>query len=69
MGKGDARRAAPRGLSWARFRRFSLSLPGVAEGICFGTPALYVRKKLLARLREDGETVAIKTDFPDRRKR
>ena len=36
------------------------------QGTSYGTPALHVRKKFLARLKEDGESVAIKIDFPDR---
>ena len=47
-------------LGWAR------TLPGVEQGRCYGTPALYVRKRLLARLREDAETVAMKVDLLDR---
>jgi hypothetical protein len=47
-------------------RRLALALPEVTEGVCFGTPAFYVRKKLLARLREDGETLAIKADYAER---
>jgi hypothetical protein len=38
----------------------------VEQGTSYGTPALHVRKKFLARLKEDGESVAIKIDFPDR---
>jgi hypothetical protein len=43
-------------------RRLALALPGVQEGICFGTPAFYVRRKLMLRLWEDGETLVIR--FP-----
>ena len=32
----------------------------------YGTPGLHVCKKFLARLKEDGETVAIKIDVADR---
>lgn len=35
-------------------RDFALTLPGVEAGTSHGTPALKVRGKLLARLREDG---------------
>lgn len=35
-------------------RRLALALPGVEEGVSYGTPAFRVRGKLLARLREDG---------------
>jgi hypothetical protein len=34
-------------------------LPGIEEYRCFGTPAFRIRKKLLARIQEDGETIAI----------
>jgi hypothetical protein len=47
-------------------RQLALALPEVTEGICFGTPAFYVRKKLLARLREDGDTLAIKAEYAER---
>jgi len=56
-------------------RQFALALPGVEEGPCFGTPAFYVRKKFLARLRADSATLVIKVGedramwidlFPDR---
>jgi hypothetical protein len=64
------RRAAParrkRGLTWDAFCARALELPGVETGTCFGTPALYVRKKFLCRLKEDGESVAIKCDLADR---
>jgi len=41
-------------------------LPGVDLGTSYGTPALYVRRKLIARLREDRETVAVRAEFSDR---
>jgi len=41
-------------------------LPGVERGTSYSTPALYVRKKLIARLREDGETVAVRVELSDR---
>ena len=46
--------------------RLALKLPGVEQGLCYGTPALRVRRKFLARLKEDGESVAIRIDFADR---
>jgi hypothetical protein len=55
-----------RGITWRQFCVQAARLPGVEQGICYGTPALYVRKRFLARLKEDGETVAIKVDFADR---
>lgn len=44
----------------------ALRLPGVVEGTSYGTPALHVGKRFLARLKEDGETIAIRIDFADR---
>ena len=37
----------------------ALQWPGVETATSYGTPALKVRKKLLARLREDGETLVM----------
>ena len=45
--------------AWAA-RDLLLSLPGVEEGPCYGTPGYRVRGRLLARLREDGETLVVK---------
>lgn len=47
-------------------RRIALALPGVVEGTSYGTPAFRVQKKFLARLREDGETLAVRLDFEER---
>jgi hypothetical protein len=48
-----------------KIRKTIMALPGVNEGTCFGTPAFYVNKKLLARLKEDGETLMVHTDVRD----
>jgi len=58
--------ARSRGLSWPELCAFAVTLPGVVEGTCYGTPALYVLKKFMARLKEDGDSVAVKLDFADR---
>ena len=50
---------------FARVVRLASHLPGVEEGTSYGTPALRVKKKLLARMKEDGETVVIPTDSVD----
>ena len=55
-----------RGTTWQRLSTAALALPGVEEGTSYSTPALHVRKKLLARLREDGDTVAVRVELPDR---
>ena len=43
-------------------RRLALALPDVEEGSCHGTPAFYVRRRLMLRLWENGETLVVK--FP-----
>jgi len=50
----------------ATVRTLALALPGVQEGMCFGTPAFYVRRKLMARLWEDGETLVVRCPKEDR---
>jgi hypothetical protein len=47
-------------------RRLALEFPAVEEGTSYGTPAFRVRGKFLARLREDGESLAIKCGFDER---
>jgi len=49
-------------ISFPVVRKLALALPGVEERLCHATPAFYVRKKLFARLQEDGETLAL--SFP-----
>ncbi len=55
-----------RGTTWLRLCKSALVLPGVVEGTSYATPALHVGKKLLARLTEDGETVAVRVELLDR---
>jgi hypothetical protein len=40
-------------------RKIALAWPEVEDGTSYGTPALKMRKKLLARLREDDETLVM----------
>jgi hypothetical protein len=54
--------AGKRGVDFDTVRKLGLVLPGVEEYTCYGTPALRVRKRLLARLREDGETLVVKIE-------
>jgi hypothetical protein len=51
---------APRKLSLAVIRRMVSALPGVEEGTSYGTPAFRFRKKLIARLHQDGESLVLK---------
>ena len=41
-------------------------MPEVVVGTAYGTPALRVRKAFMCRLREDGETLAIRCDPEER---
>lgn len=53
-------------MTYDTVRKLALSLPNVEEGTSYGTPALKVGKTLMLRLREDGETIVLKTDFTQR---
>jgi hypothetical protein len=47
-------------------RRLALALPGVEEGLSYGTPGFRVRGKFLARLWEDGEVLVVKCGDDER---
>lgn len=65
--KATPRGGAPAGgLTWAAVCEVGRRFPGVEEGTSYGTPALKVRGAFLLRLKEDGETLAMRTTFPDR---
>lgn len=51
---------AARKLSLAGIRKVASSLSGVEEGTSYGTPAFRYRKKLLARLHQDGASIVLK---------
>ena len=51
---------ATRKLSLAVIRRTVSALPGVEEGTSYGTPAFRFKKKLIARLHQDGESLVLK---------
>ena len=48
-------------------RKFALLWPEVEDGTSDGTPALKVRKKMLARLKEDGDSLVMPGVPPDER--
>jgi len=63
----QTRRTATRaGVSYDDVCELAARLPGVESGTCYGTPALRVKGKFLLRLKEDGDTVAIKVPMDDR---
>ena len=51
---------------WETAKALGLELPDTVEGTSYGTPALKVRDKMFTRLREDGETLVVWTDFLER---
>jgi hypothetical protein len=53
---------AAKKVSFDTARKLALALPDVEEYVCYGTPAFRLRKKLLARLREDGDTLVVKCE-------
>jgi len=53
-------------VTFDRVREVALKLPSVAEGTYYGTPCLRVGKTMIARLREDNETLVLKADPMER---
>ena len=51
-----------RALTHDALRKLFLALPGVEEAPCYGTPGFRVRKKLLARFHQDGESLVLVRD-------
>jgi len=56
-------------MTWDQVRAVALAWPGMADSRSYGTPSLKVRGKFVARLREDGETVALRIDVLERQER
>jgi hypothetical protein len=52
--------------AWPRVVALAADLPGVEESTSYGTPALKVRGRLLARLLPDGERLALFADGLER---
>ena len=59
----SARGKKPAGVTFVEVTAAAVKLPEVELSKSYGTPALKVRDKLLARLKEDGETLVLRTDF------
>jgi len=58
-------RRSSRGITWEELRDYALTLPGVEARTSFGTPALYVKKKFMARLRNDDLDVLVLKPIDD----
>jgi hypothetical protein len=56
------RKKGPVGVDFGGVCDRALKLPGVEVGTSYGTAALKVHGKLLVRLKEDGETIVLRTD-------
>lgn len=54
------------GVSARAARGLLLGLPGVEEGPCYGTAGFRVRRKFLARFRDDDRTLVVKCGFDER---
>lgn len=50
----------------ATVRKIAFALPEVTETLCHGTPGFFVRKKLMLRMWEDGETLVCKVSMEKR---
>ena len=46
-------------MTFDEVRKLALSWPEVEDGTSYGTPALKVRKKMLVRLKEDGDSLVM----------
>jgi hypothetical protein len=53
-------------LTFKDVRKLALSLKDVEEATSYGTPAFKVDGKLLARLKEDGDSLVVGTTFEER---
>jgi hypothetical protein len=60
------RGGASAGVTFEQVRLAARGLPGVEDSTSYGTPALKVRGKLLARLHQDGECLVLRADLLDR---
>jgi hypothetical protein len=54
-------------LTFDDVRKIALAWPEVEDGTSYGTPALKVRKKLLVRMKEDGDSLVMPSVPPDER--
>ena len=54
------------GVTIARLKQIAGAIEGLDETTSYGTLAFKVKKKLVARVREDGDTLVIAMDFVNR---
>lgn len=53
-------------ITWDEIREIGLAMPEVEESMSYGTSALKVRGKLLARLHEKEGVLVVRTDLAER---
>ena len=53
-------------ITFSKVKALASALPEVEEGTSYGTPALKVRAKLMARLKEDGKTLVLRVTWEER---
>jgi hypothetical protein len=58
--------SASTGVTFAQVRELALKLPAVEDGTSYGTPALKVRGKLMARQHQTLDCLVLRSDFLDR---
>jgi hypothetical protein len=64
--KRPAGRGKRQTIDFAVVKQIGHEFPGVENSTSYGTPALKVKGVFLLRLREDGETLALRTTFLER---
>jgi hypothetical protein len=53
-------------VSFEQVRRVAQAFPGIEDSTSYGTPAIKVRGKLLARVHQSGECFVLRTNLLDR---
>lgn len=61
-----ARKRENEPISFEMVWQMAMALPGVEKGTSYGTPACKVKGKLFARQHQDGESLVVRTEFPER---
>jgi len=60
------KRNRPETVTFETVRELASAFPGVEDGTSYGTAALRVKSRFMARLREDGDSVAFRVGFDER---
>jgi hypothetical protein len=65
-GRASSRETKRPAVTFEKVRMAAQAFPGVVDSTSYGTPALKVRGKLLARLHQNGEALVLRMDLLDR---